>query len=64
MLVLPMSIPNGQVWNLDSNLIVPDDGKTSFYYNMISNVRAKSNENFPTQIVSSPLSAVHRSLLD
>jgi lysophospholipase len=41
-----------QVWNLESNLVIPDDGKLSFYYNMVSNVRAKSNAGFPTQIVS------------
>lgn len=38
------------VLNLDSNLIIPSDGKVSFYYNMLSNVRAKAGEGFPTQI--------------
>lgn len=38
------------VLDLDSNLIFPDDGKTSFYYNMLSNVRAKAGEGFPTAI--------------
>jgi lysophospholipase len=38
------------VLNLDSNLIFPADGKVSFYYNMLSNVRAKAAEGFPTQI--------------
>lgn len=38
------------VWNLDSNLIFPSDDKLSFYTNMLSNVRAKAHEGFPTQI--------------
>lgn len=39
-----------KILNLDSNLIFPSDGKVSFYYNMLSNVRAKANEGYPTQI--------------
>ncbi|BEJ13563.1 hypothetical protein CspHIS471_0307370 [Cutaneotrichosporon sp. HIS471] len=39
-----------KVLNLDSNLIFPADGKVSFYFNMISNVRAKAAEGFPTAI--------------
>lgn len=38
------------VLNLQDNLIFPADGKVSFYYNMLSNVRAKAAEGFPTQI--------------
>ena len=49
---LPRPGADDKVWNLDSNLIVPDDNKISFYYDLISNVRAKTNEDFPTQIVS------------
>jgi lysophospholipase len=45
---------DGQLWNLQSNLILPDDGKLSFYYDMVSNVRAKSNAGFQTQIVRPP----------
>ncbi|KAI9633403.1 lysophospholipase catalytic domain-containing protein [Dioszegia hungarica] len=46
---LPTELIN-DVWNLESNLVIPDDGKLSFYYNMVSNVRAKANAGFATQI--------------
>jgi hypothetical protein len=39
-------------------LIFPDDGKLSFYYDMLSNVRAKGND-FPTQIVSGAIYLVY-----
>lgn len=38
------------VLNLDSNLVFPADDKVSFYYDMLSNVRAKAGKGFPTQI--------------
>lgn len=37
------------VWNLKSNLIFPQDGKVSFYTDLLSEVKAKG-KNFPTQI--------------
>lgn len=46
---LPLDLVHN-VWNLDSNLIFPDNDKLSFYTKMLSNVRAKTNEGFPTQI--------------
>jgi lysophospholipase len=45
-----LTIP--QVWDLDSNLIYPDENTASFYYDLVSEVGAKENESFPTQIVS------------
>lgn len=38
------------VWNLESNLVFPPDGKLAFYTNMLSNARSKTAEGFPTQI--------------
>ncbi|WVQ63560.1 uncharacterized protein L199_001713 [Kwoniella botswanensis] len=39
-----------KVWNLESNLILPDDGKLSFYSNLIRQVDAKRKANFPAQL--------------
>lgn len=47
--MLPTDLIN-QVWNLESNLIVPSSGKVSFYYDLVSEVGAKADEGFPTQI--------------
>jgi len=41
-----------QLWNLESNLIFPDDGKLSFYSDMLSQVNAKGDDGFNTQLVS------------
>ncbi|WWC65337.1 uncharacterized protein I303_107955 [Kwoniella dejecticola CBS 10117] len=38
------------LWNLDSNLIFPEDGKLSFYTSLATEVNAKSDAGFPTQI--------------
>ncbi|KAL7420921.1 Lysophospholipase 1 [Cryptotrichosporon argae] len=38
------------VWELDENLVVPSDDTISFYYDLVSEVDAKSDLNFPTQI--------------
>jgi len=46
---LPTDLVNN-VWDLSSNLILPDDGKLSFYYDLVSEVDSKSSEGFPTQI--------------
>lgn len=39
-----------QVWNIDSNLVVPSDNKLTFYYDLISEVGDKADKGFPTQI--------------
>ena len=39
-----------QVWNLDSDLVAPSDNKVEFYYDLESEVNAKGDEGFPTQI--------------
>ncbi|KAK8850671.1 hypothetical protein IAR55_004591 [Kwoniella newhampshirensis] len=38
------------LWNLDSNLIFPDDDKVSFYTELITETHAKGDEGFPTQL--------------
>lgn len=43
---------DGQLWNLESNLIFPEDGKLSFYSDLLSEVNAKNDEGFVTQLVS------------
>jgi lysophospholipase len=39
-----------QIWNIDSNLVVPADGKFDFYTSLISEVREKGDQGFRTQI--------------
>ncbi|OCF35914.1 phospholipase B [Kwoniella heveanensis BCC8398] len=38
------------LWNLDSNLVFPDDGKLSFYTNLVTQTKAKENAGFPVQL--------------
>ncbi|KAJ9104240.1 hypothetical protein QFC19_004057 [Naganishia cerealis] len=38
------------VWNIDSNLVVPSDNKLNFYYDLVSEVGDKADKGFPTQI--------------
>lgn len=38
------------VWNLASNLVYPSDDKTSFYYDLVSEVDAKESTGFQTQV--------------
>ena len=38
------------VWNLASNLVLPSDDKTSFYYDLVSEVDAKESTGFQTQV--------------
>ncbi|KAJ9127492.1 hypothetical protein QFC24_000901 [Naganishia onofrii] len=38
------------VWNIDSNLVVPSDDKLTFYYDLISEVGDKADKGFSTQI--------------
>ncbi|WWD20845.1 phospholipase B [Kwoniella shandongensis] len=38
------------LWNLDSNLILPDDDKVSFYTELYTETNAKSDAGFPTQL--------------
>ncbi len=42
-----------QLWNLDSNLVLPSNDDISFYTDLLSEVDAKKAEGFPTQIVRS-----------
>ncbi|WVR05725.1 hypothetical protein IAU60_002749 [Kwoniella sp. DSM 27419] len=46
---LPSSLIDN-LWDLESNLIFPDDGKLEFYTNLVTETRAKANAGFPTQI--------------
>ncbi|WWC98312.1 phospholipase B [Kwoniella sp. B9012] len=46
---LPINLLNN-LWNLDSNLIFPSDGKLSFYTTLASEVNAKSDAGFPVQL--------------
>lgn len=41
---------NDEVYNLESNLVIPSDGKVSFYADLISDVKDKRDEGFPTAI--------------
>jgi lysophospholipase len=47
-----LRMTDGQLWNLESNLIFPDDGKLSFYSDLLSQVNSKGDEGFATQLVS------------
>ncbi|WWC72722.1 phospholipase B [Kwoniella pini CBS 10737] len=38
------------LWNLDSNLIFPDDDKLSFYTSLVTETNAKKDAGFPTQL--------------
>ena len=40
------------MWNLQSNVIFPDDGKLTFYPDLLSEVGAKKDAGFQTQLVS------------
>lgn len=40
-----------QTWNLPTNLVVPQDGKVSFYADIVADVAAKRIEGYPTGIV-------------
>ncbi|WWC92469.1 uncharacterized protein L201_007427 [Kwoniella dendrophila CBS 6074] len=46
---LPSDLLNN-LWDLDSNLIFPDDGKLSFYTELVTETNAKSDQGFPVQI--------------
>ncbi|XAO27098.1 phospholipase B [Cryptococcus bacillisporus CA1280] len=46
---LPTSLLEN-LWNIDSNLIFPDDDKVSFYAELYIETNAKSDLGFPTQI--------------
>ncbi|WVW80586.1 hypothetical protein I302_102572 [Kwoniella bestiolae CBS 10118] len=47
--MLPLDMID-KVWNLESNLILPDDGKLSFYTSLADQVNGKRETGFPAQL--------------
>ncbi|WRT70853.1 phospholipase B [Kwoniella shivajii] len=46
---LPINLLNN-LWDLESNLIFPDDDKVSFYTELVTETNAKNDAGFPTQL--------------